>query len=106
MATAKKALQSDKTEKVLEEQIENLRNELSGLTETVSGLAQKSGQTALSTAKDARDTVVDRAETAALYGMEAHDLARDTLRNRPIATLGAAVGVGFVIGAIAGRRQV
>lgn len=70
----------------LESELETLKGDLSRITDQLTGVASRKGREAATAVKDVAGNVADSFE--------------QSVQERPLATLGLAVGLGFLMGAM------
>lgn len=92
----------------LRTQIDTLRDDFKGMANTIEEFGRDKLDDATFAARVrvamAKDTVIDQAETAQLHAMEAQDQLNSFVRAQPVAAIGVAAGIGFLIGALGARR--
>lgn len=92
----------------LSDQIETLRNDLTGLTEIITEMGKAKvadvADSAKSKAADLRGRAAAQAEVAKDQAAELQSQAHDFIRNQPATALGIAAGIGFLIGFMGSRK--
>lgn len=92
----------------LTQQVETLRSDLAGLTEIIADLGKAQGERLGAAAAEKVKQAQDAGKAAADVAAERAELARmqstDFIRTQPATALGVAVGVGFLIGWMSGRK--
>lgn len=92
----------------LQEQIATLRNDIAGLSDALSALAGSSRDAAMDKvqrqAADIRDAGERQLRSAQQRAEEMGQQAADAVRSQPAAAVGLAVGLGFLLGFMTGRK--
>ena len=111
MATATKTTTTATPDKDIEQlslQIAALKKDIAGITTTLSNLGSSTGAAAVNTAKrTAEDLRIAGERKVAEAQVTAEDLgkqAADAVRQQPAAAMGLAVGLGFLLGFLSGRK--
>lgn len=84
----------------VQDDIQKLQADILSLTKAISGDVKDGVDTYAKVAGERLDHVAERAKRA---GQESQELAVDTVKSNPLASLAAALGVGFVVGALLKR---
>ena len=104
----KAGIGSNATPADVADQMEILRADISALTSTVSELAQLKGAELSQAAKDqiaaAKKTAATQVDAAKDQALQLQDQANEFARNQPVAALGIAAGLGFLIGMMMTRK--
>lgn len=95
---ADKAEQTSTTD--LERQLEALRDDFSGIASLLRNMA---GETAGKAVSDARDTADNLSRDAARRGYETREALDGAIKGHPVAAIGIAAAVGFMLGILARR---
>ena len=107
MAQAKNT-SSDADIEQLSEQIATLRSDISTISQTLYDLGRQSGDSAVNGARrkaaDLRDAGQQHLHSAQHQAEEMGHQAADAGRAQPAAAMGLAVGMGFLLGFITGRK--
>ncbi len=92
----------------LSEQVAALKQDIADISQTLSGLGKSSGQAASEhmrhQAAQMRDAGQEHLYSAQHKAEELGQHAADTVRNQPAAAVGLAVGLGFLLGFMTGRK--
>ncbi|QYX57791.1 hypothetical protein K1T73_05225 [Roseovarius sp. SCSIO 43702] len=92
----------------LSAQIEVLRNDLGAITETLKNAGVHSGEAALAHARRTASELQARGQEGLKYAQSSAEemgaQAAQAVRNQPAAAVGLAVGVGFLLGFMSGRK--
>ncbi len=92
----------------LNEQIASLKQDISEISQTLTELGKSSraaaGEQVRETAAHVRDAGQEHLHAAQYRAEEMGQQAADTVRNQPAASVGLAVGLGFLLGFMTGRK--
>lgn len=92
----------------LAEQMKILRSDIAAISKTLGDLGVNTKDAALRTARqkaaDLRETSEEQLHYAQLRAEEMGQQAVDAVRKQPATAVGLAVGVGFLLGFISGRK--
>lgn len=92
----------------LSEQIATLRADLGAITETLKNAGVHSGEAALANAKQRAADLQARGQDGLRHAHSSAEemghQAAQAVRNQPAAAVGLAVGVGFLLGFMSGRK--
>ncbi|VVT19376.1 conserved hypothetical protein [Roseovarius sp. EC-HK134] len=109
MAQAKSADTSPQDEMDhLSQQISTLREDISAISKTLAGLGGTTRDAAVDGARrkvsQLRDASSEQLHAAQHHAEDMGQQAADAVRNQPAAAVGLAVGVGFLLGFLTGRK--
>lgn len=94
--------------KALSDQLSVLRKDMSALTDLLGDMGERRKSAAVHRLREGADAVRDRAEEAAddarQKAGEIEDRLMSNIREQPHLSLGVAMGVGFLVGFLSGRR--
>lgn len=93
----------------LSAQIETLKEDIGNITETLSAMVKAQGEDVTESAKErlaeVRDRGADRAAQAQRRAAAMGDRAGDFVQDQPAIALGAAAGLGFLVGMLTSSRR-
>ncbi len=89
---------TEKDMKTLQDEIAALREDLGKITGTVGDIARRETREFLKTAKKTAGSVEDQAK-------DALDGLTDTIESKPVASVAASFGVGFILGLLLNGRR-
>lgn len=84
-------------------QMEELKGEISTITERLAKLGENAVAKGERVRIDGQEKAQDALDTAYLHALDIEQKASDTVREKPLQTIGLAIGLGF-IAALAMRR--
>lgn len=84
----------------LERQLAALRDDFAGVVTLLRSMAEDRATDVASRARASKDALT---EEAARHGRDARDAVDSTVRNNPFTSLGAAMALGFALGALTRR---
>jgi len=103
-----KAADPKKDFEELSEQIATLRNDLGAITETLKNAGVHSRDAAVNNARQTAADLQARGQDGLRHAQSSAEemgaQAAQTVRNQPAAAVGLAVGVGFLLGFMSGRK--
>lgn len=85
------------TSEDLERQIEALKNDIAGISRTLTDMGAARGDEVKARVHQTASDLQDR-------GRDMGEQAADAVRRQPATAVGIAVGLGFVVGLLTGRR--
>jgi ElaB/YqjD/DUF883 family membrane-anchored ribosome-binding protein len=92
----------------LNEQMASLKQDIADISHTLSGLGKSSSQAAgeqvRETAAHVRDASQEQLQAAQYRAEEMGHKAADKVREQPATSVGLAVGLGFLLGFMTGRK--
>jgi len=92
----------------LSQQIATLKQDIAEISTTLGGLGQSSRDAAVKRARDTaaalKETGEQHMQSAQRHAEEMGQQATDAVRRQPAAAVGIAVGVGFLLGFMTGRK--
>lgn len=108
MAAAQTKTEAAPSTDDLAQQIDSLRADISAIATTLGKMGRAQGEAAIHTARGKAQALKAEGdavyEAAAMRASEAAAQAEEAVRQRPATALGIAMGVGFLIGYLTGRK--
>ncbi|WP_322867905.1 YqjD family protein [Aquicoccus sp. G2-2] len=109
MAEAKSTLKPNDAEaQALSEQMADLRADIAGITKTLAEMGAARGEAAKESAQNTVSALRDQGEKALKDAQARAEAishqAADTVREQPAVAVGLAVGLGFLLGFVSGRK--
>lgn len=89
----------------LKDNVSRMGDNVQQIKEDFSGLAKSAGATAKSGVAAAKDTIQQGLSTAKEKGAQATEAVRDHITEHPLAAVGIAAGVGFLLGMLVCRPR-